>query len=202
MKRSITAAIAACFISANASAAVEVGKPAPNFTATDVYGKTVTLADLKGKPVVLEWHNPGCPFIVKHYVSGNMQKLQAYAKGQDVVWLSINSSAEGKQGNMDAKAAKAMIEKDQYSLASHYLLDAKGDIGRLYDAKTTPHMFVIDAEGNIAYMGAIDDKPSADKADIEGAKSYVRETIDNLKQDKPIELASTSPYGCSVKYAN
>lgn len=202
-RSSLLGTVAACFFAANASAAVEVGKPAPDFTGTDaITGKTLSLSSLKGKPVVLEWHNPGCPFIMKHYGSGNMQKLQAYAHDQGVVWVSINSSAEGKQGNMTEAAAKEMVAKDHYSNAAHYILDPKGEIGRLYDAKTTPHMFVINAEGNVVYMGAIDDKPSPDKADIGSARNYVREAIDDLKQNKPVQMASTSPYGCSVKYAN
>lgn len=200
MKRAFFAmALAACLVTAPALALPEVGKPAPHFTSTDALGKNVSLSDFKGKLVVLEWSNPGCPFVKKHYESGNMQKLHAYAKEKGVVWLTINSSAEGKQGHMNPVEAKAFVESTRHQ-AAHYLLDGEGKIGRLYGAKNTPHMFVIDSAGNIAYMGAIDDKPSTDQADIPGAKNYVMEALDSLMQSKPVETVSTQPYGCSVKY--
>src|SRR5271156_4983868 len=152
----------------SANAAPEIGKPAPDFTATAVDGATVKPSDYVGKVVVLEWNNPGCPFVHKHYDGGNMQKLQAYAADKGVVWLTVNSSAPGKQGHMDNALAKDYIDKDNLASA-HYILDPEGKIGRMYGAKTTPHMFVIDAKGNIAYMGAIDDQPTPDASTIAGA---------------------------------
>ncbi len=185
----------------NAEAAPAIGKPAPDFTATAVDGDSVTLSEYKGKIVVLEWNNPGCPFVHKHYDSGNMQKLQSYAVGKGVVWLTINSSASGKQGHMDNALAKDYIDKEKLT-ATHYILDPAGKIGKLYGAKTTPHMFVIDAKGNVAYMGAIDDNPTPDPAAVKDAKNYVRAAIDDLLAGKPVAVASTQSYGCSVKYAD
>lgn len=182
-----------------AFAAVEIGKPAPAFTGTDSNGKTHTLSDYKGKIVVLEWTNPLCPFVVKHYDSGNMQKLQAEYTGKDVVWLSVNSSAANKEGNQSADAAnKYMTEKKSKETAR--LLDPSGEIGKAYDAKTTPHMFVIDKEGNVAYEGAIDDNDSFKPETIAGAKNYVKAALDSVLEGKPVETAQTKPYGCSVKY--
>jgi peroxiredoxin len=199
MFRSFLAAISvACFAFA-AAAAPEAGKPAPDFTATDIHGKTVSVSALKGKTVILEWNNPDCPFVVKHYGSGNMQKLQAYAQEQKAVWLTVNSSATGKQGNLTTEQAKNYIAK-QNAAPDHYLLDPEGKIGKLYDAKTTPHMFVIDKDGNIAYMGAIDDKASTDARDVATAKNYVTATLDSLAGGNPVSVTSTQAYGCNVKY--
>lgn len=177
----------------------EAGKPAPDFTAVDQDGKTVKLSDFKGKIVVLEWNNPECPFVKKHYDSGNMQQLQAYARTHKAVWLTINSSATGRQGNLTGEQVKTLLKEKQMTV-DHYLIDAEGALGNLYGAKTTPHMFVIGANGNLAYMGAIDDKASTDLKDIATAKNYVRSALDSLASGKPIELASTEAYGCSVKY--
>lgn len=179
-------------------ASPEIGKPAPAFTVTDADGKQHSLADFAGKTVVLEWHNPECPFVKKHY-SGNMQKQQKDATGQDVVWLTINSGKAGKQGHMDGAKAK------QYLVASNasptaYLIDADSATGTAYGAKTTPHMYVIDAKGNLQYKGAIDSVPSADAGDIDGATQYVTQALAELKEGKPVSVASTQPYGCSVKY--
>lgn len=177
-----------------------VGQPAPDFTGTDATGKTVKLSDLKGKIVVLEWHNPECPFVVKHYDSQNMQKLQsAAAQKPDLVWLSINSGAAGLQGHLTGAQASEYLTAQQAKPA-HYILDAKGEIGQLYQAKTTPHMFVIDKEGVLAYAGAIDDKPTPRQTDIEGAKNYVTAAIEALEAGKKVEVATTQPYGCGVKY--
>jgi peroxiredoxin len=186
---------------AGAFALPEVGKPAPEFTATAVDGAAVKPADFAGKIVVMEWNNPGCPFVHKHYDSSNMQKLQAYAAGKGVVWLTVNSSGPDRQGNMTVDQAKDYIAKQKMTV-THYILDPEGKIGRLYGAKSTPHMFVIDAKGNIAYMGAIDDQPSPALSTIEGANNYVRTALDNLLAGKPVQNASTQAYGCSVKYAD
>jgi len=184
---------------APALAAPEIGKPAPDFTGTDTKGVTHKLSDFKGKNVVLEWTNPGCPFVVKHYDSKNMQKLQEKYTAQDVVWLSINSSAVGKEGNMTPdESDKYIAEKGAKATAR--IIDADGTIGKLYDAKTTPHMFVIDKEGTLVYMGAIDSDSSFKPESIPGATNYVAAALDALAAGKPVETASTKPYGCGVKY--
>lgn len=177
-----------------------VGQPAPDFSTTDIDGKAVKLSDLKGKIVVLEWNNPECPFVLKHYDTKNMQKLQADATAKDVVWLSINSSAEGQQGNIDSVKAKEYVTKAE-AKPSHYILDPKGEIGNLYQAKTTPHMFVIGKDGVLAYAGAIDDNPTPRHEAVETAKNYVAAAIDALIAGKPVEVATSQPYGCSVKYS-
>jgi peroxiredoxin len=181
------------------AAAPIVGAPAPAFTGTDTQGKKVSLADAKGKYVVLEWHNQGCPFVVKHYDSGNMQRLQKDLTGKGAVWYTIISSAPGKQGHVSGAEAEAYV-KEEGAAPTHVILDQDGTIGRLYGAKTTPHMFLIDDKGTLVYAGAIDDKPSTDKADVEGAKSYVRLAFDEAKAGKTINTPMTAPYGCSVKY--
>ncbi|MGK2286737.1 thioredoxin family protein [Pedomonas sp. V897] len=186
-------------ISAPAFAAPKVGAPAPAFTATDINGKTHALSDYKGKTVVLEWHNPECPFVKKHYDSGNMQALQKSATSDGVVWLTINTSAEGKQGHLTPQAAKDLLAA-QKAAPSAYLLDTDGKVGRLYEAKTTPHMFVIDPKGTLVYMGAIDDKPTANPDDIKTAKNYVTAALASVKAGQPVADSATKPYGCSVKY--
>ncbi|MDX2081014.1 MAG: thioredoxin family protein [Terrimicrobiaceae bacterium] len=182
-----------------AHAQVEVGKPAPDFTLKDTTGKEHSLSDFKGKTVVLEWVNHGCPFVVKHYGSGNMQKIQKDATADDVVWLSICSSAPGKQGHMSASDAAAK-KKEVGSNATAYLLDEDGKVGKLYGAKVTPEMYVINADGVLVYHGAIDDKKSTDAADIDGAKNYVVAALDEVLAGKPVSTATSTPYGCSVKY--
>lgn len=179
---------------------VAVGAPAPSFTATDVNGKAVNLADYKGKTVVLEWTNNGCPFVRANYDSGAMQKTQEAAKAQNVVWLTVLSSAPGQQGYLTADQAKTDIAKEKAS-PTDYLLDPEGKVGKAYGAKTTPHMFVITPEQKIAYMGAIDDKASAKASDHPTAKNYVTAALQNLAAGKAPDPASTTPYGCSVKYA-
>lgn len=198
---STVASLALSMLPLAAHAAPEIGKPAPDFTGTSIEGKTVKLSEHKGKVVVLEWHNPGCPFVKKHYDGGNMQKLQGYAKGKDVVWMTINSGAEGKQGNMTAAQAKEMFEVNKLA-SSHYILDPEGTIGKLYEAKTTPHMFVVDAKGNLVYMGAIDSNSSADPKTIEGATNYVRAALDAIATGKTPKVTTSTAYGCSVKYAD
>ncbi|MEM9469046.1 MAG: thioredoxin family protein [Pseudomonadota bacterium] len=201
MKFSILTAIAAfAFIIAPAAhAAPKVGEMAPDFTAVDQDGNSHNLSDFKGKTVVLEWTNHECPFVVKHYGVGNMQKHQKEATDNGVVWLSINSSANGKQGHISSETA-ANVKKEVGSHATALLLDESGDIGKLYDAKTTPHMFVVDAEGKIAYAGAIDSDSGFSSDGIEGATNYVSEALNSIANGEEIKVASTKPYGCSVKY--
>lgn len=182
-----------------AQAAPVVGQPAPDFTGTDTNGKTHKLSDLKGKTVVLEWTNPGCPFVVKHYDSGNMQKLQADAAAKDVVWLSINSGAEGKEGHQTAEAGNAYIA-EKNGKAAALIIDSSGEIGKLYDAKTTPHMFVINKEGVLVYDGAIDSDDSFKPETIAGATNYVSAALAALEGGTAVEPSKTKPYGCSVKY--
>ncbi len=178
---------------------LKVGTAAPAFTLTDIAGKQHSLADYKGKFVVLEWFNEGCPFVKKHYTSGNMQKLQQEYTGKDVVWLSISSSAEGQQGHMTPETAPKTIS-DWKMNATKVLLDHDGKVGKMYGAKTTPHMFVNDKEGKLVYQGAIDSKASANAADIEGSENYVKVALDSTMAGKPVANASTKPYGCSFKY--
>jgi peroxiredoxin len=181
------------------AAAVEIGAKAPGFTLKDIKGNEHTLAAYAGRIVVLEWTNHGCPFVKKHYGPGNMQALQEKYTGKDVVWLSICSSALGKQGHFTAEAWAGMAHELKEK-ASAILLDEDGAVGRLYGAKTTPHMFVIDKEGSLAYQGAIDDDRSFDPKKVEGAKNYVAAAIDALLKGEKVETAETAPYGCSVKY--
>lgn len=182
-----------------AHAQVEVGKPAPDFTLKDTAGKEHSLSDFKGKVVVLEWVNHGCPFVVKHYSGGNMQQLQKDATGQGAVWLTICSSAPGKQGHMSAEDA-AKKKQEVGSNATAYLLDEDGKVGQLYGAKVTPEMYVINSEGVLVYHGAIDDKKSTDVADIEGAKNYVTAALKEVFAGKPVSTPTSTAYGCSVKY--
>jgi peroxiredoxin len=179
--------------------APKVGAPAPAFTATDTQGHERSLSEFKGKMVVLEWHNQGCPYVKKHYSSGNMQKLQKEVTGQGAVWLTVISSAPGKQGFVTPESEDAYL-KEQKAAPTAVLLDPDGSVGRLYGAKTTPHMFLIDAKGTLVYAGAIDDKPSTDVSDVEGAKNYLLAAYDEAKAGKPVSVATTPPYGCSVKY--
>lgn len=187
--------------------AVETGKPAPDFSLPSSDGKTYKLSELKGKVVVLEWLNHGCPFVKKHYHEDhkNMQGLQKKYTGKDIVWLSIISSAEGKQGfSTPSQANKDRKEKGANSTA--ILLDPTGKVGKMYDAKTTPHMFVIDPKGTLVYQGAIDDTPTASPSDIPTAKNYVAMALDwaispaSAGTNASFSPGSTKPYGCSVKY--
>lgn len=182
-----------------ARAAVEIGKPAPEITAKDINGNDFNLEDYKGKTVVLEWTNHQCPFVVKHYGTGNMQAAQKKATESGVIWVSIVSSAPDKQGFLTPEDAIA-INQEQGSNATTKILDPLGEIGKAYAAKTTPHMFVIDPDGNIAYKGAIDDNPSANASAVEGAKNLVLAALDDLAAGKEVEVSETAPYGCSVKY--
>jgi hypothetical protein len=194
-----SATIAGLVMTATAYAAPEVGKPAPDFSAADSNGKTVKLSDFRGKTVVLEWTNDGCPYVKKHYNSNNMQNLQKDATGKGVVWLTVISSAPGMQGYVDGAGANALTQA-RGAAPTAVLLDPEGTAGHLYDARTTPHMFIVSADGTLVYMGGIDDKPSSDPASLEGAKNYVRAALDELSAGKPVTEAVTRPYGCSVKY--
>jgi AhpC/TSA family len=176
-----------------------VGKPAPELVGTDSYGKTVALRDLRGHTVVLEWSNHQCPYVGKHYRSGNMQALQKEAVGQGVVWLTILSSAPGTQGSVTAAEANELT-RSRGAAPTAVILDPSGTIGRAYDARTTPHMFVIDGAGTLVFMGGIDDKPTTDLADIATARNYVRLALTAVAAGRPVQEPVTRPYGCSVKY--
>ena len=201
MGKWMIAGLAAVALAAPGAARAPVtGAAAGNFALTDMAGKTVRLSDFKGKTVVLEWNNPGCPFVQKHYNSGNMQKTQAAARADGVVWLTINSGAPGKQGHMSGAEAQAFVAKAKAQPTS-YLLDPKGVVGQGYGAKTTPHMYIVDGSGKFVYQGGIDDKPTANVADIAGARNHVSAALGELKAGRPVSVAETRPYGCSVKYA-
>jgi len=185
---------------ASLAASAEVGQPAPEFTLTDIDGASHQLSEYRGKIVVLEWVNPECPFVKKHYNrSGNIPGLQKAAATDGVVWLSINSAASGKQGDFDAPAVKAW-QKQIQAAAADYFRDTTGAVGHLYGAKTTPHIFIVDKAGTLVYAGGIDSIASADPADIARAENYVSAALADLKAGSPIAKANTHPYGCSVKY--
>jgi hypothetical protein len=177
----------------------QVGQQAPGFTATDSQGKTHRLEDYRGKTVVLEWTNADCPYTRKHYTSGNMQGLQALAREHGVVWLSVISSAPGKQGYVDGPGADALTQSRQ-AHPTAVLLDPSGNLGRLYHAKTTPHMFVIGPAGDLKYLGGIDSIATADVDDIKNAEPYLKEAMLAVVDGKPVAHPVTRPYGCSVKY--
>ncbi|MFC7337800.1 thioredoxin family protein [Haloferula chungangensis] len=181
------------------ASAVEPGDKAPGFTLQNTKGEQVSLSDFKGKLVVLEWLNYDCPFVKKHYQSGNMPALQEKYTGKDVVWLAVNSNAEGKQGYLPA-AELGERSKKEGSKATAVLLDTSGTVGKSYGAKTTPHMFVISKDGEIAYAGGIDDKKSTQSASLEGATNYVANALDALIAGKEVETPKAAPYGCGVKY--
>ncbi len=176
-----------------------IGSPAPALTLTDTRGKQHNLADYKGKYVVLEWVNLGCPFVKKHYESGNMQATQKKAVEKGVVWLSVCSSAKWKQGHLSAAGWNEEIA-DRKMASTAVLIDESGEVGRTYGAKTTPHMYVVNPEGILIYKGAIDDKPTTNKDTIPGARNHVLAALDESMAGKPVSMASTTSYGCSVKY--
>ena len=190
--------VSAISISVSAHAA-EVGKPAPAFSAKDAKGVDVSLESLKGKVVVLEWVNHGCPFVVKHYGSKNMQKLQETYTGKGVVWISINSGSKAS-GSYTDDATFLKMSADKGSKASHLIADESGTIGKAYSAKTTPHMFVINKEGVLVYNGAIDSKKTTSPADIESSDNYVAKALDEVLAGKEVTTSKTEPYGCGVKY--
>ena len=192
-------AAAALIAAAPAMASVTVGQKAPDFSAKDTAGKTVSLADFKGKTVVLEWVNPGCPYVKKHYNGGNMQSTQKDAADKGVVWLAINSTETGHSDYL-APAALQKWMTEQKSPATHTLMDESGKIGQLYAARTTPHMYIINPQGNLVYAGGLDSIASANPADIKTATNYVKQSLGETLAGKPISAATTRPYGCSVKY--
>jgi len=183
-----------------AGAAPTPGQSAPNFRAADVTGKAVSLADFKGKYVVLEWNNPGCPFVQKHYDSGNMQSLQKRYGAENVAWLSINSTTESSSDYM-APAKLAAWFKQHNAAPTAVLMDTNGEIGRAFGAKVTPHMYVIDPNGTLVYAGAIDDKRSANPADVKTASNFVATALTEAKSGKPVSKATSNAYGCSIKYS-
>jgi hypothetical protein len=199
MPKKIIVASLVLLLSLSALAA-RVGQPAPLFTATDSYGHQQSLSQYKGKFVVLEWHNQGCPFTKKHYDSGNMEKLQRFWTSKGVIWFTVISSAPGEQGYVTAEQENDYVKK-MNAAPTAVLLDPKGDLGHLYGAKTTPHMYVINPQGQLIYEGAIDDKPTTDQSDIAEATNYVTAALEQAMAGRPVTIATTRPYGCSVKYA-
>jgi peroxiredoxin len=195
MKHLSLLALAAVTLAASLQGAPTIGQPAPDFTLTDTAGKSHKLSDLAGKVVVLEWINDGCPFVQRHYGSKNMQTLQQNYTGKGVVWLSVCSSNKGEQGNHSA-ADWEKLRQSQGHKSTALLLDEPGAVGRLYGAKTTPHMFVIDAQGKLAYNGAID----SNNSDVAKAENYVAAALDAVLAGKPVAKATSTPYGCGVKY--
>lgn len=210
MKRSMifalafTAALVACGPAVDmgaiaATATAQVGQPAPAFELVDASGKTRSLGEFAGRTVVLEWNNPGCPFVKKHY-RGNMQAQQKAATADGVVWLTINSGAPGKQGHMDGEEAAEFVAESG-AAPTAYLLDPQGTAGRAYGALTTPHMYVIDGAGVLRYAGGIDSHQSADPDDIPAATQYVPQALAELAAGQPVSVPKARPYGCDVKYA-
>jgi peroxiredoxin len=195
----VLGAAVAMTIETAALAAPVSGKLAPDFTATGSDGKTHSLRDYRGKTVVLEWTNHQCPYVEKHYQTGNMQALQRDATGQGVVWLSVISSAPGTQGHVSPAEANRLTSSRK-AAPTAVLLDPKGVIGRLYDARNTPHMYVISTEGVLVYQGAIDDRPTYRHSDVNGASNYVRGALAALAAGQPVKPAVTRAYGCTVKY--
>jgi len=187
------------FVGLSAGNAARVGGRAPDFTATDSNGRVHKLSEYQDKFVVLEWTNRGCPYTQKHYNSGNMQRLQREWTSRGVIWLTVISSAPGKQGYVKAAEENAYV-KQVNAAPTAVLLDPTGVLGHLYDAKTTPHMFIIDTKGILIYNGAIDDRPTTDLADVNGARNYLSLALEEATSSKPVSISTTRPYGCSVKY--
>jgi hypothetical protein len=200
----LTALLVTAFFTWNATTAINdskatVGEAAPDFTLVDSHGNSHSLSDFQGKFVVLEWLNHDCPFVRKFYNAGKMQELQATYTGKDVVWLSIISSRTGEQGHMTPDQINAANDSKNVK-ATAVLIDEPGTVGRMYDARTTPHMFVISPDGVLLYDGAIDDKPTANPSDIEGANNYLVAALDAAMNGEEVAVKTTRPYGCSVKY--
>ena len=195
------AGLLASLVASIATASPTIGQPAPSFRATDVTGNQVSLADFKGKYVVLEWNNPGCPFVQKHYDSGNMQSLQKRFGAENVAWLSINSTNEGSSDYMPPNKLAAWFKQHNAAPAA-VLMDTKGEVGRAFGAKVTPHMYVIDPSGTLVYAGAIDDKRSTNVADVKTATNYVVAALTDAKSGKPVSKTSSQAYGCTIKYAS
>ena len=193
-------ALVAALALPTAALAATVGQAAPEFELRDTSGKAVKLADFKGKHVVLEWTNPGCPFVQKHYNSQNMQSLQKEYTAQNVVWLSVNSTAKGSYDYLEPTALSAKY-KEWAGAPTAMLMDEAGSVGKAYGARTTPHMYVIDPSGKLVYAGGIDDKRSSNPADVKGAKNFVKAALGESMAGKPVTTSTAPPYGCSVKYS-
>jgi peroxiredoxin len=193
------AILGAALLPAAGAQSVRVGSPAPEFTATDSNGKAEALDQFRGKYVVLEWHNQGCPYTRKHYVSGNMQALQKEWTSKGVVWFTVISSAPGQQGYVTSGQENAYVHQ-MHAVPTAVLMDPEGKLGHLYNAKTTPEMYVIDPQGKLIYAGAIDDRPTPDPEDIRGANNYVSDALTEAMAGKPVATPYTRSYGCSVKY--
>jgi len=200
-KAGFWAAIGVAAALAMPAQAARVGEKAPDFTSTDSNGVRRTLSSFAGKFAVLEWHNNGCPYVRKHYDSGNMQKLQKEWTARGVVWLTVISSAPGQQGYVTAAEENAYL-KQANAAPTAVLLDPTGSLGHLYDAKTSPHMFIINPSGTLIYNGAIDDRPTPDPASLSGATNYVAQALTQAMAGKPVSVPTSRPYGCSVKYAD
>jgi peroxiredoxin len=198
-RRMLIAALTLGFIAVAAHAALSPGQPAPDFALGGIDGKQYRLSDFRGKLVVLEWFNSECPFVQKHYESGNMQNLQARYTGKGVVWVGINSTSPRHSNYRDASRSRAILSEWKAS-PTVFLLDPDGKVGQAYGARTTPHMYVVDPTGKLVYMGGIDDKPSVSQRDIATAKNYVAAALDELLSGKGVSQNSTRPYGCSIKY--
>jgi peroxiredoxin len=201
LSRIVSALLPLVLAAGIASAQAHVGSPAPAFTATDSHGQNHSLEQYHGKYVVLEWHNQGCPFTRKHYVSGNMQALQKEWTAKGVVWLTVISSAPGEQGYVTANEENAYLTRVN-AAPTAALLDPSGRLGHLYNAKTTPDMYVIDPAGKLIYSGAIDDRSTPDPSDVKGADNFVSDALAAAMSGKPVAMPSTRPYGCSVKYGD
>lgn len=199
LPKTLLLSLAVLLLAAPALATPEIGQPAPAFTLPAADGETHGLEDFRGQVVVLEWVNHDCPFVKKHYGSGNMQALQEKYTGEGVAWLSVNSSAPGKQGHVTPEQAREQVD-EKNAAPTAVLLDPEGDVGQAYGARTTPHMYVIDEDGVLLYMGAIDDRPTTDLDDVEGATNYVTAALDAVLAGGTPETQVTKPYGCSVKY--
>ncbi len=195
----VVALMAAAFV-LSAGAAVTIGSPAPEFTLSDITGKTHSLSEFRGKTVVLEWHNPECPIVRKHYESGNIPATQRAAESDGVVWLTINSGAHGRQGGDYSGEQLQNYLKRLNAAPTAYLRDPDGKVGRLYGAKTTPHIFIIGADGILRYNGAIDSIRSSDPSDIKRATNYVAAALEDIKTGRAMRTATSQPYGCAVKY--
>jgi len=189
----------AALVALGAQAAATVGQPAPDFALKDTAGKTVRLSDFKGKHVVLEWTNPGCPFVKKHYDSGNMPATQKDATAKGVVWLSINSTEKASRDYLDPAALMAW-KTERKSAPTAVLMDEEGTVGKAYGARTTPHLYIVNPQGQLIYAGGIDSIPSARASDIEKATNYVKVGLAEALAGKPLSAATTQPYGCSIKY--
>ncbi|MFZ5565813.1 MAG: thioredoxin family protein [Pseudomonadota bacterium] len=198
LKQLLASLIVGAALLAGAQAAT-VGQPAPDFTLKDVNGRTVRLSDYRGRHVVLEWNNPGCPFVRKHYDSGNMQALQKEAAAKNVVWLAINST-EASHGDYLPPAQLGRWMSEQKAAPAATLMDEDGSVGRAYAARVTPHMYIVDAQGRLVYAGAIDSIPSGRAEDIRTATNYVRQGLGEALAGKPVSQSTTRPYGCTIKY--